>query len=149
MNEVKSPDQSTVSAPARAAAAHTSRSRASRAERSDRETVPVELTRAQVEQVVRAASGPGSMSILLSRLPEKREALGALHAEQDRRLSSSLLSGLMMLAHLPADGSYLGNSDVADLLKMNESTTHRYITTLAAVGLVEQDPRTRRYRRAP
>jgi DNA-binding IclR family transcriptional regulator len=29
---------------------------------------------------------------------------------------------------------------------MSPSTTHRYMTTLLAVGLLEQDPRTRRYR---
>ena len=29
---------------------------------------------------------------------------------------------------------------------MSPSTTHRYMTTLLAVGLLDQDPRTRRYR---
>jgi DNA-binding IclR family transcriptional regulator len=29
---------------------------------------------------------------------------------------------------------------------MSPSTTHRYMTTLLAVGLLEQEPRTRRYR---
>jgi DNA-binding IclR family transcriptional regulator len=28
---------------------------------------------------------------------------------------------------------------------MSPSTTHRYLSTLLAVGLLEQDPRTRRY----
>jgi DNA-binding IclR family transcriptional regulator len=37
-------------------------------------------------------------------------------------------------------------TDVAVLLEMSPSTTHRYLTTLLAVGLLEQDPRTRRYR---
>jgi len=31
-------------------------------------------------------------------------------------------------------------------LGMSPSTKHRYMTTLSAVGLLEQDPRTRRYR---
>jgi DNA-binding IclR family transcriptional regulator len=29
---------------------------------------------------------------------------------------------------------------------MNTSTTHRYVTTRLAVGLIERDPATRRYR---
>jgi DNA-binding IclR family transcriptional regulator len=29
---------------------------------------------------------------------------------------------------------------------MNTSTTHRYVTTLLAVGLLERDPSTRKYR---
>jgi DNA-binding IclR family transcriptional regulator len=31
---------------------------------------------------------------------------------------------------------------------MNPTTTHRYLSTLVAVGLVERDPGTRRYRLA-
>jgi DNA-binding IclR family transcriptional regulator len=31
---------------------------------------------------------------------------------------------------------------------MSPSTTHRYISTLLAVGLLEQDPRSRRYQLA-
>jgi DNA-binding IclR family transcriptional regulator len=31
---------------------------------------------------------------------------------------------------------------------MNPSTTHRYLATLVAVGLLEQDPHTREYRLA-
>jgi DNA-binding IclR family transcriptional regulator len=37
-------------------------------------------------------------------------------------------------------------TDLAGRLEMSPSTTHRYLTTLLAVGLIEQDPRTRRYR---
>ena len=51
-----------------------------------------------------------------------------------------------MLAVFPVDGSYLGNADLARMLGMNQSTTHRYLSTLVAVGLVERDPATRRYR---
>ena len=64
----------------------------------------------------------------------------------DGRLSRSLLHGLLMLAVFPVDGSYLGNADLARMLGMNQSTTHRYLSTLVAVGLVERDPATRRYR---
>ncbi len=32
---------------------------------------------------------------------------------------------------------------------MNESTSHRYISTLVAVGLLERNPGTRHYRQMP
>jgi hypothetical protein len=57
-------------------------------------------------------------------------------------------SGLLMLASFPADGSYLGNAELARMLDMNPSTSHRYVSTLVAVGPLERDPATRRYRRA-
>jgi len=52
------------------------------------------------------------------------------------------------VASLPDDGSYLGNAQLARMLDMNVSTVHRYLQTLVAVGLVERDPSTRRYRLA-
>lgn len=51
-----------------------------------------------------------------------------------------------MLATFPSDGDSLAVTDVASRLGMSPSTTHRYMTTLLAVGLLEQDPRNRRYR---
>jgi len=36
--------------------------------------------------------------------------------------------------------------DVARQLGLSPSTTHRYITTLVAFGLLVQDPSTRKYR---
>jgi hypothetical protein len=114
---------------------------------SSSETVSLELSRAQVDRVVRAASGAGNMSALLSGLKDVGEALGAPpRLLEDPRLSRSLLTGLLMLASFPADGSYLGNAELARMLGMNLSTVHRYISTLVAVGLLERDPTTRRYR---
>jgi IclR family pca regulon transcriptional regulator len=64
-------------------------------------------------------------------------------------MSRSLLMGLLVLASFPSDGSDLAVIDVAKRLEMSASTTHRYLTTLLSVGLLEQDPRSRRYRLAP
>jgi DNA-binding IclR family transcriptional regulator len=64
----------------------------------------------------------------------------------DRRLSRSLLSGLLVLSCFPDDGGYIGIGELARMLDMNTSTTHRYVTTLLAVGLLERDPTSRRYR---
>lgn len=111
------------------------------------ERVSIELSTAQVDRVIRSAADGGSMSILLSGLRDVREVLAREPRQlEDSRLSRSLLAGLMMLASFPTDGSYLGNAEIARMLDMNPSTTHRYVSTLVAVGLLERDPATRRYR---
>jgi IclR helix-turn-helix domain len=111
------------------------------------ETVSIELSPAQVDRVIRTAAEGGSMSLLLSGLRDVREVLAREPSQMDdNRLSRSLLAGLLMLATFPTDGSYLGNAEIARLLDMNPSTTHRYVSTLVAVGLLERDPITRRYR---
>jgi hypothetical protein len=117
------------------------------------ETVSIELSQAQVDQVIRAAGQGGTMSVLLSALKDPKWTL-AIDSEdwsypaqmEDRRLSRSLLSGLLVLSCFPADGRSLGIAELARMLGMNTSTTHRYVTTLLAVGLLERDPSTRRYR---
>jgi len=119
------------------------------------ETVSIELSKAQVDQVVRSAGQGGTMSVLLSALKDPNWTL-ALDSEEwvypaqleDRRLSRSLLSGLLVLSCFPSDGTYLGIAELARMLGMNTSTTHRYVTTLLAVGLLERDAATRRYRLA-
>jgi hypothetical protein len=107
-----------------------------------RQSVMIALSPAQVDQVVRAASDAGSMSVLLSGLDGAREALYADPARfDDRRLSRSLLAGLLMLACFPPDGSYLANAEVARTVQIHPSTVHRYLATFVAVGLVERDSR--------
>ena len=119
----------------------------------DEEAVTIELTDEQVDRVIRAAGRGGTLSLLLSALrdPEwtlaRGEAARALPGElDDRRLSRSLLSGLMVLSCFPTDGGYVGVGELARMLDMNTSTTHRYVSTLLAVGLIERDASTRRYR---
>jgi hypothetical protein len=114
------------------------------------QAVSIELSKAQVDQVMRGAEGEGAhFSTMLHGLAGVREAMASLSDLASYRLSSSLLAGLLMLASFPDDGSYLRNVDVARLLGMNPSTTHRYVSTLVEVGLLERHPSTRRYRLAP
>lgn len=111
------------------------------------EKIYIELSPAQVDRVVRGAAESGNMSVLLSGLDDVREVLAREPRQlEDSRLSRSLLAGLLMLASFPTDGGYLGNAEIARMLDMNPSTTHRYVSTLVAVGLLERDPATRRYR---
>ena len=117
--------------------------------------VTIELSKAQVDQVIRAAGQGGTMSVLLSAVRDASWTLPSASEERelpaqmdDRRLSRSLLSGLLVLSCFPADGSYVGIAELARTLGMNTSTTHRYVTTLLSVGLLERDSGTRRYRLA-
>jgi hypothetical protein len=107
-------------------------------------------------QVVRNAQGGGaaSMALLLSGRISRRE-IPPLSVWEERsreaagksQVSSSLVKGLLLLAHL-VSGEPTSIKDLADELKMSPSTTHRYMHTLLILGLIEQDPKTRKYRLA-
>src|ERR1700689_5606011 len=124
-------------------------------EAGENEMVLIELTKGQVDHVIRAAGQGGTMSVLLSALKDPKWTL-SLSSEDwaypaqmdDRRLSRSLLSGLLVLSCFPYDGGYLGIPGLPRMLVMNTTTTHRYVTPLLAVGLLERDSATRRYRLA-
>ena len=105
------------------------------------EKIVIELSPAQVDRVVRGAADGGNISVLLSGLQDVREVLAREPSQlEDSRLSRSLLAGLLMLASFPTDGTYLGNAEIARMLDMNPSTTHRYVSTLVAVGLLDGIP---------
>jgi DNA-binding MarR family transcriptional regulator len=111
--------------------------------------ITIQLSRAQIDRIVHEAGQESGVSTLLrglvddGTLAERYESLA-----EDRRLSRSLLLGLLVLATFPSSGDALAVTDVAAKLGMSPSTTHRYIDTLRTVGLLEQDPRTRRYQAA-
>jgi hypothetical protein len=112
-------------------------------------TMRIQLSPAQVDRVVRGASATGNMSVLLSGLLDMGAMIAAAKTHlEDTRFSSSLLYGLLLLAVFPADGAPMGNAQAARMLDIGTSTAHRYISTLAAVGLLERDPATRQYRLA-
>lgn len=112
------------------------------------EKVVIELSRRQVNEVLRAESEAGNLAAFTPRLTGMRDVL-AVNAAQlgDPRFSRSLLAGLVVLASFP-DGGYLGNLEVARRLDMSPSTAHRYLSTLVVAGLLERNPDTRRYRLA-
>ncbi len=120
--------------------------------------VSITLSRNQVDHVIRAALGDDagpSMSVLVAGSGFHREH--ARHAlsmryrslQDNRRLSRSLLSGLLVLSCFPPEGADLGIKDISQELELNTSTVHRYVLTLVAAGLLERDPETRRYRLLP
>ncbi len=110
-------------------------------------SISIQLTGPQIDRVIReSGEGPGIASLLRGMagdetLISRYEALA-----ENPRLSRSLLLGLIVLASFPGEGESLAVSDIAGRLGMSPSTTHRYLTTLLSVGLLEQDARSRRYR---
>jgi hypothetical protein len=124
------------------------------ARRPSAELVSLELTQAQVEAIIRAtadAHGP-SLNLLLSGLiTEQAISEGTLEDRyseelESGRLSHSLFRGLLILALFISGEDGRGVVEVARQLGLSPSTTHRYMTTLVAFGLLVQDPATRKYR---
>jgi IclR family pca regulon transcriptional regulator len=69
--------------------------------------------------------------------------------ERTGTYSQSLERGLAILSSFRSGSPLLGVSDLAREVGLSRSTTHRYIATLAALGYLQQDPSTRKYRLGP
>jgi IclR helix-turn-helix domain len=110
--------------------------------------VSLGLTAEQVASVIAAASAAGTDSATLLAGLTAPGQLTASPLLEDRTVSRSLLFGLVVLISFPADGTDRGIKEVALELDLPTSTTHRYAHTLRAIGLLERDPRTHRYRRS-
>lgn len=110
------------------------------------------LSQAQIEHVIASSikRGPPSIAALLAGLDmEQTVSMASLEKKYlseigDERLSRSLLRGLLIFSCF-VDGMEHGLSEIAKQLEMHTSTTHRYVTTLLAFGLIEQIY-TRKYR---
>jgi AraC-like DNA-binding protein len=126
--------------------------------------IAIALSPAQIEQVIRSAgyAPNGTVSSLLvaaldnaHTAPNGNRARRYLHEETqlalssalgDPQLSQSLLRGLAILSCYGPERPWRAIIDLAKELGMSPSTTHRYVKTLRAVGLLEQNPTTREYR---
>lgn len=124
---------------------------AKRSAATNEEAVMLTLSSVQIEQVLRAAT-PDTETGVVGMLTSEQLA-GARETRyrallDDRRLSRSLLAGLLVLTCFPTNGGELGIADLARRLNMRTSTIHRYVSTLLAAGLLERDPVSRQYRLA-
>jgi IclR family pca regulon transcriptional regulator len=63
--------------------------------------------------------------------------------------SQSLERGLAILAEFRPATPELGISELARALGLSRSTSHRYVATLARLGYLQQNARTRKYRLGP
>lgn len=70
-------------------------------------------------------------------------------AERNTSTSQSLERGLAILSSFDSERPLIGVSELSRELDLSRSTTHRYIATLAALGYLQQDPGTKRYRLGP
>lgn len=64
----------------------------------------------------------------------------------ESKFSQSLDRGLAILASFTPESQTLGVSQIAELLQMSRSTTHRYITTLTELGYLERSETSHKYR---
>jgi IclR family pca regulon transcriptional regulator len=69
--------------------------------------------------------------------------------ERPTSYSQSLERGLAILASFKPARPLLGISELARALELNRSTAHRYVGTLTALGYLQQDRGTRKYRLGP
>jgi hypothetical protein len=107
---------------------------------SERVPIAITLSPTQVDAVVRAASR--------SRVPSVSTLIGGYLPtnSDDPRLSQSLLRGLSLLTCFGPDGAARGIVELARDAGMSPSTAHRYASTLVELGLLERDPKSRKYR---
>ncbi len=70
----------------------------------------------------------------------------AVPSLQDPKFSQALERGLAILQCFTGQRPLLGIADVADMLGMSRSTTHRYMTTLVTLGYMEKVTPGRKYR---
>jgi IclR helix-turn-helix domain len=114
-----------------------------------RSEVSIVLTSAQLAHVMRDTSGwQNGMPSLLGTFGDPNLAARVIDAQPSAaHFSRSVLRALLVLAAFPPDGTYRPLIDVAKELGYTASTTHRYAITWLAIGLLEQDPKSRRYRR--
>ena len=108
--------------------------------------ITIELSNAQINQVVREAAEDDRLLALLGSRLKDRDVHITDASMDDARFSRSLLRALMVLAAYPADGTARSVSDVAKQVGMGISTAHRYTSTFAEVGVLERDPASRQYR---
>ena len=121
---------------------------------AERGRVFIQLTEDQVDRVVRRKDR-GSMAAASEDSPASAGRRSGRSTQwlfrtlmEDRSLSHSLLIGLQVLTCFPLDGTQRGVAEVAKQLDMNNSTVHRYMSTLMRLGLLEQDTYSRLYRLA-
>ncbi|HEY3970100.1 MAG TPA: helix-turn-helix domain-containing protein [Solirubrobacteraceae bacterium] len=120
--------------------------------------IAITLSRNQVDHVVRTTLGEDAVPSVSGVVAgtgfhsdHARRLLSSRYRalQGNRRLSRSLLAGLLVLSCFPPEGVDMGIKDISEQLELNTSTVHRYVLTLVAAGLLERDPDTRRYRLLP
>ncbi|HEY5287522.1 MAG TPA: IclR family transcriptional regulator C-terminal domain-containing protein [Solirubrobacteraceae bacterium] len=110
----------------------------------------------QAKASARKSARAPSAKAATSKSPKKSAAEGApavgsgqlrILPDADPRLSRSLEFGVALLESFSGSRQTLGIAEIADIVGVSRSTTHRYAMTLVALGYLEQDSK-RKYRLA-
>lgn len=94
---------------------------------------------------VRPSEGAANGDAVDEQVDVKDARKGYFPTYEDARLSRSLLRGLSVLTCFGPENEERGIIELADLLGMSPSTTHRYVATLVELGLLERCTRSRKY----
>jgi hypothetical protein len=114
----------------------------------------VELFPSQLDQIVRSLTENAAPTVA-ALLCDVSATGPAFLRELERRyrsqlesgaLSRSLLRGFHVVACFLPEGVEHSISEVSEMLKLNISTTYRYVATLVVMGVLEQNTATKKYR---
>ncbi len=109
--------------------------------------VTLTLSSAQVQSLIEQATAPLALAeAVTSVVPE---VVGSLLRPllKDTACSQTIVRALIILASFPPDGSERELTAVAAEAGLAPGTTHRYLHTLTAAGLLRRDNVSRRYHR--
>ena len=93
----------------------------------------------------KADQGRPSKAASQNRSSNPPSASARIRPKPDPRLSRSLEYGIAILESFSRERQTLGIAEMAEIVGISRSTTHRYAITLVALGCLEQDDK-RRYR---
>ena len=111
--------------------------------------VTIRLTDAQVRRVVRERADDAGVRAWLDKLNDAERVERVMISVAGKSdYSVTIMRALLVLAAFPTDRTLRTLTEVSKQVSFSASTTHRYVQTWQAVGILEQDPVTRRYRRA-
>jgi DNA-binding IclR family transcriptional regulator len=97
------------------------------------------------DHIKSTSEGRGRKAASQSRSSKPSPASPKIRPAPDPRLSRSLEYGVAILESFSRDRLALGIAEMADIVGISRSTTHRYAITLVALGYLEQDDK-RKYR---
>ncbi len=109
--------------------------------------IAVTLSGVQVREVVQRATALAALGEALMNVEARALSSVLVPLLDDRSCSRSLLRGLIVLAGFPLDGAERELTSVASEVGLSPATTHRYLYTWTAAGVLSRDANSRRYRR--
>jgi hypothetical protein len=116
---------------------------------TDTPDISITLTIGQIAQVVQESTDAGPLERILAGLDSVEELRRVVLAllDQGQQYSRPALRSLLVLSALPLDGTGCELTEIAAATGLATSSLHRYLNTWKALGIVQQDPQSRQYRR--